>query len=232
MLRPGDILLGDRAFCSFAHVALLNGAGIFACFRLHQKRKTTRRRGLERWRRESKPPAWMTHAQWLTLPQSIDVRIVRYSIRCKGRRTRHVVLATTLLDEQAWPDAKLAELYGQRWQIETCFDHLKTTMGMNVLKCQSVEGVLKELAVYLLAYNLVRLTMARHAHACGVEVTRVSFIDALRWLCCRMLGLCGVATLRINPDRPGRSDPRVLRRRRLKYAMMKRPRAELKSLKN
>lgn len=227
-LRPGDILLGDRAFCSYAHVALLNAAGVFACFRLHQQRKTTGRRGTERWRRARRPPVWMTPAQWLTLPESLDVRIVRYTIAAKGRRTRHVVLATTLLDEKLWPDAQLAEWYGQRWEIETCFDHLKTTMRMNVLKCQSVDGVLKELAVYLLVYNLVRLAMLRQAQRQGVSVSRVSFVDALRWLCCRMLGLSGVDALLTNPHRPGRREPRVVRRRPKEYNLMKRPRAELK----
>jgi hypothetical protein len=228
MLRTGDILLGDRAFCSYAHVALLNAAGVFACFRLHQRRKTTSRRGIDRWLRPDKPPVWMTPQQWLALPESIDVRIVRYTIRARGMRTRQVALATTLLDPRAWPDAKLAALYGQRWEIETCFDHLKTTMRMNVLKCQSVEGVLKELAIYLLVYNLVRLAMLRQAQQHGVAAARVSFIDALRWLCCRMLGLDGVATLLINPYRPGRRDPRVIRRRLKEYNLMKRPRAELK----
>jgi hypothetical protein len=174
----------------------------------------------------------MTPQQWLTLPRSIDVRIVRYTIKARGMRTRQVALATTLLDEHAWPDAKLAALYGQRWEIETCFDHLKTTMRMNVLKCQSTDGVLKELAIYLLVYNLVRLAMLRHARVCGVAAGRVSFIDAMRWLCCRMLGLPGVAHLLINPDRPGRREPRMLRRRRQGYAMMKRPRAELKCSEN
>jgi hypothetical protein len=228
MLRKGDILLGDRAFCSYAHVALLNDAGVFACFRLHQRRQTSRRRGNQRWRRPDRPPVWMTRQQWDALPESIDVRIVRYTIQARGRRTRHVALATTLLDQRTWPDTRLAQLYGQRWEIETCFDHLKTTMRMNVLKCQSVEGVLKELAIYLLVYNLARLAMLRHAQACGVAAGRVSFIDALRWLCCRMLGLSGVATLLINPYRPGRRDPRVIRRRLKEYNLMKRPRAELK----
>ena len=228
-LRRGDVLLGDRAFCSYAHVALLNAAGVYSCFRLHQRRKTTRTRGIERWRRENKPPVWMTAAQWLALPESIDVRIVRYTVAIRGRRTRHVALATTLLDEQLWPDAKLAELYARRWEIETCFDHLKTTMRMNVLKCQSVDGVLKELAVYLLIYNLVRLAMLRQAHARGVSAGRISFVDALRWVCCRMLGLGGVSALLINPHRPGRRDPRVIRRRLKEYNLMKRPRAELKT---
>jgi hypothetical protein len=227
-LRPGDVLLGDRAFCSYAHLALLNAAGVFACFRLHQRRKTPKACGIERWRRPQQPPAWMTPQQWRELPAWIDVRLVRYAVARKGRRTRHVTLATTLLDERLWPDAELAELYGRRWEIETCFDHLKTTMRMNVLKCQSVEGVLKELAVYLLVYNLVRLAMLRRARERGVGPGRVSFVDALRWVCCRMLGLEGVAALLVNPPRPDRSEPRVIRRRLKQYNLMKRPRAELK----
>ena len=227
VLRAGDVLLGDRAFCSFAHVALLDAAGVFACFRLHQRR-TAKRGGVDRWTRGRRPPAWMTQRQWDQLPAHLDVRIVRYTVTAPGRRTRHVVLATTLLDERLWPDAKLAELYGRRWEVETCFGHLKTTMRMNVLKCQSVDGVQKELAVYLLVYNLVRLAMLRRARARGVSVGRVSFADALRWVCSRMLGLSGVAELIINPLRAGRREPRVIRRRMKEYNLMKRPRAELK----
>jgi hypothetical protein len=174
----------------------------------------------------------MTARQWHELPAWIDVRIARYTISANGRRTRHVVPATTLLDERRWPDAELAALYARRWEIETCFGHLKTTMRMNVLKCQSVDGVLKELAVYLLAYNLVRLAMLRHAREHGVGAGRVSFVDALRWVCCRVLGLNGVAALRINPPRPGRREPRVIRRRLKEYNLMKRPRAELKCSEN
>lgn len=229
MLKAGDILLGDRAFCSFVHVALLNASGVFACFRLHQRRKSRATNGVERWHRGSNCPAWMNRAQWLNLPEWIDVRIIRYSLIAKGYRTRHLALATTLLDETTWPDETLAELYGQRWQIETCFDHLKTTLGMNVLKCQSVEGVQKELLIYLLVYNLVRLQMLLGARLQKVGVDRLSFIDALRWVCCRMLGLPGVNPLLINPNRKGRREPRVIRRRMKEYNLMKRPRTELKA---
>jgi hypothetical protein len=228
MLRSGDILLGDRAYGSYAHFALLQMRGVFGCFRLHQRRKTSKARGVEHWRRPKKPPAWMDLPQFLTLPTCLDVRIVRFIIEQRGYRTREVALATTLLDAQAWPDAKLAELYAQRWQIETCYDHLKTTMKMKVLKCQSVESVMKELAVYLLVYNLVRLAMLKAAARQGVSVVRISFIDALRWVTCRMLGLSAVAQLIVNPHRPGRREPRVIRRRMKEYNLMKRPREELK----
>ena len=230
MLRPGDILLGDRAYCTYAHLALLHLQGVFGCFRLHQRRAIIT--GIQRWKRPDRIPAWMEAEQFQALPPWLEVRIIQYTIEHRGFRTRHVAVATTLLDEQAWPDRKLAELYGQRWQIETCFDHLKTTMKMNVLKCQSVQGVTKELAVYLLVYNLVRLAMLRAATRQQVAVSRISFADALRWLCSRMLGLIGVERLLINPYRPGRREPRVIRRRMKEYNLMKRTREELKTLEN
>jgi hypothetical protein len=228
MLRPGDILLGDRAYCTYAHLALLHLRGVFGYFRLHQRRKF--KLGLHRWERKGKAPAWMSEEQFQQLPQWLDVRVIEYSIEQRGYRTRQVLVATTLLDEEAWPDDKLAELYGQRWQIETCFNHLKTTMKMNVVKCQSLDGVTKELAVYLLVYNLIRLAMLKAAERQEVSVRRISFADAMRWLSCRLLGLPGVEELLVNPYRPGRREPRVIRRRMKEYNLMKRPRAELRRM--
>lgn len=226
MLRAGDILLGDRAFCSFAHFCLLNGQGVFGCFRLHQRRKIISR-GLQRWKKPPARPAWMSAEQYLLLPPWLDVRLVCHTIREKGFRTRQVFIATTLLDEKQWPDPKIAELYGSRWQIETCFGHLKTTMKMNVLRCETVDGVMKELAVYMMVYNLVRLAMLKAAAAQGVSVLRISFIDAMRWLLAQVQGLQGVSRLIVNPDRRGRCQLRVIRRRAKPYTQMRRPRRQM-----
>jgi hypothetical protein len=226
LLRAGDILLGDRAYCTYAHLALLHMQGVLGCFRLHQCRKCPP--GRQQWNRQKKNPAWISMEQYQLLPLDLEVRVIRYTIEQQGFRTKEVFLATTLLDEQAWPDEKLRELYCQRWHIETCFNHLKTTMKMNVLKCQSEDGVMKELAVYLLVYNLVRLAMLKAAERQQTIVQRISFVDALRYLCCRMLGLSGVEQLLINPYRPGRREPRVIRRRLKEYNLMKLPRKELK----
>jgi hypothetical protein len=224
-LRRGDILVGDRAFCSFGHIALLNQRGVLCCFRLHQRR-CTQRAGLRRWSNGRHRPAWMSVGQFATLPQELTVRIVRHPIRQKGYRTKVVLLATTLLDRSTWSDERVAELYRRRWQIETCFAHLKTTMKMDVLKCKAVDGVLKELAVYLIVYNLVRLVMLRWAQTCGVSVLRVSFIDALRLLCVRALGLAGVDRLILNPDRQGRRQLRVRRRRPKHFPLLSHPRSQ------
>ena len=223
-LGPGDILLGDRAFCSFVHVALLNACDVLACFHLHQRRKAGRGERRQRWAKPVKAPAWMSAAQFALMPAWVDVRLVSYAIARPGFRTTHVTVATTLWDERAWPDAAVADLYGRRWEIETCFGHLKTTLGMNMLKCKTVDGVMKELAMYLLAYNLIRLAMLRAAARQNVAAGRVSFADAARWLACRMLGLDGVADLIVNPERRGRCQLRVIRGRMKAYDLLVRPR--------
>lgn len=223
MLRGGDILLADRAFCSFVHVALLSLRQVHACFRLHQCRKNVRA-GLGRWKRPVICPRWMSGQQFRSLPPWLSIRIVRYRVNQRGFRSRRIDIATTLLDRTLWPDEKIAELYGHRWNIETCFDHLKTTMNMSVLKCQKVGGIYRELMMYLIVYNLVRLAMLRFAVSDGQEVQRVSFIDALRYLSMRCLGLPGVERLRLNPHRPGRCSLRVIRRRMKEYDLLSEPR--------
>jgi hypothetical protein len=223
-LRAGDILVGDRAFCSYAQIALLLARGVHCCLRRQQRGVT--RLGPVRWKKPYNCPPWMPPRQFHTLPFELLLRIVRYRIDHKGYRSKEVLLATTLLDQQRWSDASVAKLYQQRWQIETCFAHLKTTMKMDVLKCKSVQGVLKELIVYLIIYNLVRLVMLRWARICGCNVRRVSFIDALRLLCVRLLGLPGVNRLIINPDRSGRRQLRVRRRRPKHFALLTQPRAQ------
>jgi hypothetical protein len=224
-LMPGSILLGDRAFCSVAHFWVLNARGVFGCFRLHQRRKD-KSHGLRSWKKPKKCPVWMNAVQFALMPASVTVRIVRYKIVEKGCRTREVVIATTLLDERQWSDEAVAALYGHRWPIETAFGHVKTTLKMDVLKSKSLDGILKELAVYLIACNLVRLTMLKAARRLGVCVDRVSFIDMARALASWLTGSGFVPRPVINPKRPGRHNPRVVRRRKKEHDLMTKPRAE------
>jgi hypothetical protein len=224
-LRPGSILLGDRAFCSVVHFWVLNARGVFGCFRLHQRRKG-KPRGLQSWKKPKKCPVWMDAAQFALMPATLAVRIVRYKIVEDGSRTREVVIATTLLDERQWPDKAIADLYGHRWPVETCFKHIKTTLKMDVLKSQTLDGILKELAVYLIAYNLVRLAMLKAARRLGVCVDRVSFIDMARALASWLTGSGFVPKPVVNPKRTGRHNARVKRRRPKNYKLMNKPRAE------
>jgi hypothetical protein len=260
-LEEGDVLVADRAFCSFAHLALLAARGIFAVFRVHQKqivsfrphrRAASRRsrkrkqRGLptSRWLKRlgrhdqlveyPKPepknrPKWLTPETYAALPDRIVVRELRYTIVERGCRTRVITLATTLLDPRRYPAADVAELYGQRWQIETNFRHLKQTLRMDVLHCKTVDGVNKELTMYALVYNLVRLVMLKAAERQAVAITRISFIDAVRWLADAVHGLADLQ-LRLVADRPGRFEPRAVKRRPKEYARLNRPRHVLRKL--
>ena len=254
LLDADDVLLGDRAFCSFAHLALLLQQNLHGVFRAHQRlivsfrpgrpgrkqRPKGRRKGapssrqIKRLGQEDqivawdKPtsggcPSWMTPQAYAALPGAITVRELRYRVSRPGFRTTTVTLVTTLLDPRKYPKEELVELYGTRWAIETNLRHLKQTMGMGVLRSKSVEGVKKELLAYAIAYNLVRLRMLDEAQRRGVPPDRVSFIDALDAVC------HGSRTpLRINAYRPGRDEPRVIKRPKDHYTYMTKPRDQLR----
>jgi hypothetical protein len=174
-------------------------------------------------------PGWLGAAAYAALPESYLVRELRYRIEVPGFRTREVTLVTTLLDAVVYPAEALAELYMTRWRVEENLKSLKVTMKMDVLKCTTVDGVHKELTMYAIAYNLVRLTMCEAGERQGVAADRVSFIDALRWLRGADEGE-EMPELVVNPLRPGRYEPRVKKRRAKQYPLMKRPRAELRKM--
>jgi Transposase DDE domain len=256
-LRAGDVLVGDRAFASFAHLALCLRRGIHGLFRAHQRQLVDFRPGRphvppgssakgqagkprSRWLKRLGPrdqlveyykpkerPDWMTAQEYAALPASIVVRELRYAVRQPGYRTREVTLVTTLLDPKTYPAAELARLYGLRWGVETDLRHLKQTMKMDILHCKTVAGVEKELAVFVLVYNLVRRVMEEAGWRQGVAAERISFVDALRWLQEARPG-DSLPALVVNPDRPGRVQPRVRKRRPKNYPLMKRPRAQLR----
>ena len=257
-LRAGDVMVGDRGFCSYAHLALLRERGVHAVFRMHQKQivdftpgrphvepgkpSAKGQRGRPRshwvkqlgkedqvvhWLKPTKPPQWMSNQQYVTLPESLEVRELRYQVQQKGFRVRIVTLVTTLIDAQLYSLQDLAELFFARWCIETNFAHLKTTMGLDVLKCKSVKGVLKELIVFALIYNLVRLVMGQAAKRQHVSIERISFIDALRWLASAQDDEL-LPTLVVNPHRPGRYEPRTRKRRPKQYPLMTKPRHVLR----
>jgi hypothetical protein len=254
-LRPGDVLVADRGFCSFAHLVLLVNQGVHAVFRMHQRQIvdfTPRRphalpgdksapKGLPRsrwlrrlgvldqvveWFRPVVPPEWMTQEQFAALPETVILRELRYRVGRRGFRTPWVTLITTLLDDEVYPLEALAELYGMRWRVEQNLRHLKQTMKMDLLKCKTVEGILKELTVYAIVYNLVRVVMLEASGRQGIEVERISFVDALRWLAKAKPD--ELPKLIENPDRPGRVEPRVVKRRPKQYSRMTKPRDELR----
>ena len=152
---------------------------------------------------------------------------LRYSIPRGPFRTKEVILVTTLLSAELYPATELAELYGTRWLVETNLRHLKQTMQMDVLHCETVNGVLKELTVFALVYNLVRAVMYGASQRQEVDVSRISFADALGWLRHAKPG-ADLRELKVNPERPNRFEPRVIKRRPKPYDLMTRPREELR----
>lgn len=172
-------------------------------------------------------PKWMSNQQYRLLPDSLRVRELRFWIAAKGQRTRVVTIATTLLDPLLYPKDKIAELYGIRWQVETHFAELKTTLKMRRVKSRTSQGVLKELTIYALVYNLVHCVMCRAATALGVAPHRISFIDAVRWLLSAEPGET-LPDLIVNPHRPGRHEPRAIKDRQDTYTKLSRPRKQLR----
>lgn len=256
--RPGDVVVADRGFCSYPHLALLNLAGVFALFRIHQATIVNFQKGrphspqkraknvprvkgqpTSRWVQSlsqqdqiveafkpSERPKWMAPEDFARLPGSMLLRELRYRINRPGFRVREVTLVTTLLDPQRYPAAELAKLYLQRWQVETNLRHLKQTLRMDLLRTKTVDGIHKELAMFAIVYNLVRSVMLRCAKRQRVPAVRISFIDAQRRLSHATLQ-AAPRSLIVLPDRPGRREPRVCKRRPKRYRLMTKPRRKL-----
>lgn len=255
LLAPGDIVVADRLYCTWAYLGQLMSQGLHAVLRVpaqsrcvdfrphrrHAKHKHWKgpqsiwiqRLGkhdqIVEWIKPAETPPWLELAAWKSLPQTLRVRELRYCIPRRGYRSRQVTLVTTLLDPERYPKHAVAELYGLRWQVETNLRHLKSTLGMNILRCQDVDGIYRELAVFGMVYNAVRLLMLHSASAQGVPPDRISFIDVLRWL---KLGCQSpeLPVFIINPKRNRAPTPRIVRRRHKNHTYMTRPRRPQRKL--
>jgi hypothetical protein len=172
-------------------------------------------------------PQWMNKTQWDAVPESIVVREVRRTVKRNGFRPMNVTITTTLTDSEKYPADELIELRLTRWMIETNIRHLKTTLGMDVLKCKTVEGVRKERQVFILVYNLIRSIMLKAARSQKVNVNRLSFANTLAWL--RHGDTTILAKIKMNPLRPGRLEPRVIKRQKKQFPYMTAPRSQLKA---
>jgi IS4 transposase len=238
VFKTGDLVLADRGFSCYTLLALLWQKGVPALMRLHHARSADLRQGkrlgkhdrLVVWHR---PENWQRRyiplGLWKRLAPELSVRILRFSLRQPGFRTRSVTLVTTLLDAEAYPAEQLALLYARRWQIELWFRDLKTSMGMNVLRCQSPKMIHKELEMFFIAYNLIRCLMLQASRNYHVDLQRVSFqgtVDATRQFAAALAQARGSKRQQALidnllraiakdpvPFRPGRREPRAVKRR-------------------
>ena len=247
---PGDVVVGDRLYSSYVDVARLRGRGVHTLSRLHQQRKADFRQG-RRLGHDDRLVIWERPRQWLAscgvdrmvfecLPATMPVRLVRITEIPKGFRSRTIVVVTTLIDPIETPAEEIRALYRDRWMAELNLRSIKTHLGMEVLGGQSVDVVRKEIAMHLLAYNLIRLVMWHAAHAHGRDLHRLSFTGTLHrfravapWLifdvrASRLRRLVAhllrcVAADQV-PERPNRTEPRRVKRRPKPYGLLVEPR--------
>lgn len=250
-LQPLDILLGDRAFCAYADLVAIKKLDCDAVFRKHQSRKMSMNKGkiigncdkLVTWYKPKRCPKALSKDEFDALPQIITVREIYYYIFIPGFRTERVSLITTLLDKRNYSTLEIIGLYGKRWDVELDLRHLKTTLGMDVLRCKTPPMVRKEIYVYLLAYNLLRGLMWSSGTTYGTPPLRLSlqgtrhhfnnFIPQLLVASSQKRlqiysTLLKIIAHKAVPERPGRSEPRVRKRRPKAYPLMTKPRQVLR----
>ena len=233
-LRPGDVMLADALYCNYFLIATLMAAGVDVLFEQNGSRTTDFRRGqslgtrdhIVRWPKPASRPQWMAPEQYANAPDELVLR------ECK---VAHQVLVTTLLDHRRVSKDDLSQLYARRWNVELDLRNLKTTTGMDVLRCQTPQMADKQLWVHLLAYNVIRLLMAQAASHADVDPRNLSFKHTVQlwtqWVACalsathdggRLFAL--IAQCQVG-HRPGRIEPRMRKRRPKPYPWLKTPRA-------
>lgn len=251
--QAGDVAVADRFYCSFMMIALLVGRGVDVCARLHQRRHSDFRRGkrlgkydhLIEWKRPAKPP-WMDEATYASIPKQMVLREIRFNVFEPGFRVQTLTIVTTLTDPEAFAAEEIAQLYGFRWNSELDIRAIKQSLHLDHVRSKSPEMVRKELWTTLLGYNLVRTTAAAAALLHGRQPRQISFTGTCQHLLhawtvlsagildpAAALRLCQTLLQRISQvivaDRPGRIEPRVLKRRRHRYPLMRKPRRQLQN---
>lgn len=236
-LAAGDVILADRYHCNYFTAALLVERGVDLVTRQHQRRITDFRRGLRLGRRDHlvewvrpKRPSWMDCDTYARMPERLLLRETEVA----GR-----ILVTTLTDPKTVSIAEIDRLYSRRWQVEVDLRSIKAQMGMDILRTKSPSMVDKEIAAYMLAYNLVCALMARAAAGACVLPRSLSFKGTLQFLLAfeqhlrfggdsgakamtaKLLGAISMLTL---PIRPGRVEPHAVKRRPKNHSLLTQPR--------
>jgi len=250
VFQSGDIVLGDRLYDAYRDIALLKRNGVDSLFGKKQSRQCDFRRGrrlgpndhIVVWKKPKYDSSrFESKEEWEALPESIEIREVRATIRHAGFRTRDVVVVTTLLTAEEYSSKELTDLFSQRWHCELDLRSIKRALGMHHLRCKTPEMVRKELWMHLLAYNLIRVRMAQAAAVYEVFPRALSFTAAMNHLAnygehlrhasagdyrkieddmLRAIASCTVG------NRPGRKEPRAVKKRQQKYSFLTKPRTQ------
>jgi len=249
-LQPGDIVLGDCLYDAYRDITQLKTHGVDTLFGRKQSRVVDFRTGRKlgpgdhcvTWRKPKyDAQRFESRAKWESLPNEIEMREVRCQVPRPGHRTRTIMIVTTLLDAELYSAKALTDLFAARWHCELDLRSLKQALGMRRLRCQTPTMVRKELWVYLLAYNLLRVRMAQAAAVHGVPPRHLSFTAAKTHIhnfavhmnaaspgdYARLEAelLKAIASCRV-VQRPGRKEPRAVKKRQQKYSYLTKPRAQ------
>ena len=256
--KPGDILLADRYYCSYFMIALLMELGIDFVSRVHQLRTVDFRRGrrlgkgdhVVEWMLPARPK-WMDQETYDRMPKSIEVREIHVRVGHPGFRTKSLTVVTTLTNAVEYAGDDIAELYRARWMVELDIEAIKVTLGMDILRCKTPAMVHKEMWTCLLAYNLIRRTLLQSARTqqrtatqAGPTPRQLSFTAAMQTIAASWLvviasddaatvqlitsSLSNMSKHRIG-NRPGRTEPRAVKRRPKPHALLNKPRNEARA---
>lgn len=255
--KAGDIFLGDKGFCSFYDVCKFQQRGVDSVITLARRTPVSEGAAVKvlgpddilmQWPR----PSWnkalsYSKEEWSRLPKHLTLRQIKVSVETPGFRVKSFYLITTLLDPAEYSANALSDLYRQRWDVELFFRDIKTTMDMDVLRCRDPEMVRKEILMHFIVYNAIRRMMGRAAQKIGVLPRQISFkasIQALRqWeprlsqpgltaqeMRERMASLLEAIADKTLTCRPGRQEPRCVKRRPKPFSLLTRPRHEMKEV--
>lgn len=251
-LKPGDVVLADTGFCSFADFYYLLQRGVDSVMRNHQCRKKglveikrlDKGDRLVNWIKNKACPRWLSKEEWSGVPDTLTVREITVTVDVPGFRTTSLIIVTTLLDHEAYPKEAIVDLYRKRWAVELYLRDIKIALGMDILRCKTPDMVEKELWMHAIAYNLIRTLMNQAARLHGRTLDRISFkgtVDTVRQWAPIMTSATQEGAQERNftamlrciardplPFRPDRTEPRAVKRRPKNYQRLTEPRKQFK----
>jgi hypothetical protein len=246
--KDGDVIVGDRRFAGAKLYVDYARAGLHHIIRAHQRLKVGRLRVLRWLGRDDfimlMPVQKMYRHKDPTLPDNIEVRIIKTTAIIRGRKESFWI-TTSLLDDEKYPADEIKALYMRRWIVESLIEEIKIWLGADILRSKTVDGIRKELYARIIAFNLIRWLMLRAAKQHGESVERISFAATVRLIAAFSLKM-STAPLwmlpslyadlleriagSIVPYRSGRVEPRLKKRDQKHYSILKISRAEWRAL--
>ena len=256
--KKGDIFLGDKGFCSYYDQSTFKDKGVDSVVTLARRKPVSVANATQvigendlliKWEKPkyNKASAY-SKADWTSLPETLPLRQIKVSVSQTGFRVKAFYIVTTLLDAVLYPADEIADLYFERWDVELFFRDIKTTMDMDVLRCKSPDMVRKEIMMHLIAYNCIQSLIAEAVSHGGGKVRRISFKGSLQAVRLWSMQLTQNISIRKRHDlirllyqiiarnvvleRPGRSQPRAVKRRPKPHRLLTEPRAKMCALIN